>query len=160
MKYFYIILCITVCASCTGKTKPSHIGEVNEVLVDTSEIQLDLIPHSIIIDSGQPDFIIDSTLERLYPEDIHEYEFTPSCHWKGGQVQTPEEAFSIVKPYFLDICNIDIELNKPFRINLVDNELWVIYGCPQPNSGIVFGGDIYVEIQKKTGATSPIIIGK
>ena len=162
MKFMYIILYTTVCMclSCTNKNKPSHIVEINGALVDTSEIKIALTPYSIMVDSGQPDFIIDSTLKRLYPEDIHKYEFTPSCNWKGGEVKTAKEAFNIIKPYFSSINGIDIELNKPFRINLIDNEIWIIYGCPQPHSGIVFGGDIYVEIQKSTGATSPIIIGE
>ena len=161
MKFVYIIVCVIVCTcSCINKEKSSHIMKINGILVDTSIIKIDTRPYPIVIDREQPDFVIDSTLKRLYPDDILKYGYTPSRNWKRGEVKTAEEAFSIVKPSFLEICNGDIDLNKPFRINLIDDKIWIIYGSPQFDSGIVFGGDLYVEILKSSGAISAIIVGE
>ena len=161
MKFVYIIVCVIVCTcSCINKEKSSHIMKINGILVDTSIIKIDTTSFPILVNSGRADFVIDTTLKRLYIDEIGEQVFVPSENWKGGEVKTAKEAFEIVKPSFLEICDGNIELEKPFHINLINDELWIIYGKPHLDSIPILGGDLYVEIQKSTGAVSTIIVGE
>lgn len=105
------------------------------------------------------DFVIDTTLERDYFDDVIR-RYVPD-HWKGGTVNTADEAFQIAKPNLLFITDGDIKLQKPFHINLVNDSIWIVYGYPQPTDGSIYmGGGIYMEILKEDGSISKIIIEK
>lgn len=104
------------------------------------------------------DFVIDTTLERDYFDDVIRRRYVPD-HWKGGTVNTADEAFQIAKPKLLFITDGDIELQKPFHINLVNDSIWIVHGYPQPTDGSIYmGGGIYMEILKEDGSISKIII--
>lgn len=107
------------------------------------------------------DFVIDPTLEREYLEDSTNLDFMPH-NWNGGEVNSAQVAFSIVEPILIDLFSKEeVEKEKPFSINLIDNEIWVINGAlHQPKGEIIMGGTKYVEIRKKDGRILKIIQGE
>ncbi len=108
------------------------------------------------------DFVIDSTLERYYLEDST-LNFMPN-NWEG-EVTTAEMAFKIAEPILIEAWGEkDIMRQKPFTINLIDNEIWIIEGNLQQSGtkieDIVFGGSAYMEIRKSNGEILKSVYGE
>ena len=103
------------------------------------------------------DFIVDSTLERIYLNENQHLSIPQK--WRGGEVKTAADAYKIAEPEFLFINNCNIELEKPFHINLVNDSIWIVYAYPQPvNNDIYMGGGMYMEILKSNGGILKMII--
>lgn len=154
MKYYVLFGIMLLLCSCTHK---SHNNKSEgEFLVYSDSA---LIQHLLENNGVKADFIVDTSLTRLYLEDKENMHI--SNLWKGGEVKTAAEAYRIAEPYFLAINHGDIELEKPIHINLINDTLWVIYGYPQAVDGTVyFGGEMYMEIQKSNGIILKVILGE
>jgi hypothetical protein len=71
-------------------------------------------------------FVIDTALQRSYPE-VPTMSKMPE-NWKG-EVSTAKIAFQIAYPMLSEIYGKDeIASQKPFSINLVNNNIWIIEG--------------------------------
>lgn len=135
--FFFIGL---LCVSCGSKIKKVAISEA-------------------ITTSTYPDFIIDTTLQRAYLE----YSMASSMpdDW-SGEVSSAEIAFRVAEPILKSgFGEEEIENQKPFSINLINNEIWVIDGTlHQHENEIVMGGTAYMEIRKSNGEIIKILHGK
>ena len=155
MKYNVLLSIMLLLGSCTYKNH-SNMSETKYL----TYIDSALIQHLLENNGVKADFVVDTTLSRQYLEDKGQIS-NISTHWTGGEVKTAEEAYRIAEPLFLKINHGDIELEKPFHINLINDTIWAIYGYPQAIDGtIYFGGDMYVEIKKKDGTISKMILGE
>lgn len=154
MKNYVLFGIMLLFCSCTYKSHNDKSEREFLVYIDSA-----LIQHLLENNGVKADFIIDTSLTRLYLED--KGNMYVSNHWEGGEVKTAAEAYRIAEPYLLDMNHGDIELEKPIHINLINDTLWVIYGYPQAIDGTVyFGGEIYMEIQKSNGIISKVILGE
>ena len=93
--------------------------------------------------------MFDTTFQRLHL-DIEDN--ITSLNKEGEEVSSAEMAFKIAEPMLIDTYGKEnILLQKPFRINLVD-DIWIIYGTlPLANGKMAVGGTAYIEIRKKNG---------
>lgn len=148
----FTLLVIVVCISCTFKrTRIENAAIVDGILIDTTTVEW-------IKDSTGLDFILDTTLQRLYSE-IPEDSFISDV--VNQEVCSGYKAFSIAEPHLTAMCGEEnISFQKPFRINLVD-DIWVIYGTlPKTKEGRSLGGVAYLEIRKKDGLVLKAIHGE
>lgn len=108
---------------------------------------------------GKRDFVIDPILQRQYLNDSTFYVMPDN--WIG-EVKTAEEAFSIAIPVLEEgFGKENVNCQKPFVINLIDNDIWVIEGTlHQSGSEIIYGGTAYMEIKRSNGAILKIIHGE
>ena len=151
MNMKHILLGMLLFCSCTNRISNSGSGEAYLTVKDSV-----LIQHVSENNGVKANFIVDTTLTRLYLED-------EECTYNAPnvEVKTATDAYLIAEPYFLSTYHGDFELQKPLHINLINDAVWVVYGYPQPIDGTVyFGGDMYMEIQKKNGVVSKIILGE
>ena len=90
---------------------------------------------------GQSDFVMDPTLQRQYLNDSTSHVIPDN--WTG-EVKTAEEAFCIAIPVLEEgFGKENINHQKPFVINLID-DIWVIEGTlHQSDSEIIYGGTAY-----------------
>lgn len=104
------------------------------------------------------DFVMDPTLQRQYLNDSTFYVIPDN--WTG-EVKTAEEAFCIAIPVLEEgFGKEDVNHQKPFIINLID-DIWVIEGTlHQSNAEIIYGGTAYIEIKKSNGAILKIVHGE
>lgn len=104
---------------------------------------------------GKRDFVMDPTLQRQYLNDSTFYVIPDN--WTG-EVKTAEEAFGIAIPVLEEgFGKEDVNHQKPFIINLID-DIWVIEGTlHQSDSEIIYGGTAYIEIKKSNGAILKIV---
>lgn len=102
------------------------------------------------------DFVVDSTLQRQYLNDSALYVMPDN--WTG-EVKTAEEAFCIAMPVLEEgFGKEDVNNQKPFVINLINDDIWIIEGTlHQSDAEIIYGGTAYIEIKKSNGAILKII---
>lgn len=147
-----ILICfLMVAALFTNCTPKNSSNLVNGILIDTTSIVW-------TNDTTAGEFVLDSTLQRLY---IEEPEDTTSLNKRGQEVYSAEMAFKIAEPILIDAYGKEnISLQKPFHINLVDG-IWIIYGTlPKADGRDVLGGTAYIEIRKKNGGFVKAIHGE
>lgn len=144
----YLFIVAILFTNCTPKKTPNL---VNGILLDT-------IPIVWTNDTAAGDFVLDTTLQRLY---LEESEDTTSLNEGGEEVTTAAMAFEIAEPILIGAYGKEnISLQKPFHINLVD-DIWVIYGTlPKADGRDALGGTAYIEIRKKNGGFVKSIHGE
>lgn len=137
----YLLMVIFLFIGCTPKRS---MNVADGLLLDTTPIVW-----TNDTSLGVGDFVFDTTFQRLHL-DIEDN--ITSLNKEGEEVSSAEMAFKIAEPMLIDTYGKEnILLQKPFRINLVD-DIWVIYGTlPLANGKMAVGGTAYIEIRKKNG---------
>jgi len=76
---------------------------------------------------------------------------------RNGFVPDEETAVKIAEAVLYAIYGETIETQKPFKIALKENKVWIIEGTLPEDT---LGGTVYIEIQKKNGAIINLSHGK
>jgi hypothetical protein len=138
--YAFIVMALIVCISIlVVDKKVISTQEGNTSIIINKEFSLD----DWICDSVN--YIVDSTLQRHYIDDsVSNYTIV------NNEIVNEEQLYYIIEPILNDTWGKEeMAIQKPFRINLIDN-IWIITGSlPRlKDGGDVIGGVFYMEVKK------------
>ena len=102
------------------------------------------------------DSVPSGTLYMPAPDLTLDYPRDKTIYPKDGYVPNELTAVRIAETVLVSIFGEKIYKQKPYRINLIKDSIWVINGSV-PGGG--YGENAYIEIRKKDGKILKVIMG-